>query len=66
MVRRHTKAAKRYKKVENATVVIWKTLLVTEKRFRKLNAPHLLAAVAEGAVYVNGVRVERNGEEIAV
>jgi transposase-like protein len=55
-VRLRTSAAKRYKKVTNATAVIWKTLLVAEQGFRKLNAPELLAEVAEGAVYVNGVR----------
>lgn len=56
VVRLRTSAAKRYKKVKNATAVIWKTLLVAEQGFRKLNAPELLAEVAEGAVYVNGIR----------
>ena len=35
-VRLRTGAAKRYKKVENATAVIWKTLLVAEQGFRRL------------------------------
>ena len=56
-VRLRTGAAKRYKNVENATAVIWKTLLVAEQTFRRLDAPELLAEVAEGATYVNGVRV---------
>jgi transposase-like protein len=56
-VRLRTGAAKRYRKVENATAVIWKTLLVAEQTFRRLDAPELLAEVAEGATYVNGVRV---------
>jgi hypothetical protein len=43
--------------VENATAVIWKTLLIAEQTFRRLDAPELLAEVAEGVVYVNGVRV---------
>jgi transposase-like protein len=55
-VRLRTTAAKRYKKVANATAVIWKTLLVAEQSFRKLNAPELLADVAAGAVYINGIR----------
>jgi transposase-like protein len=59
VVRLRTSAAKRYKKVANATAVIWKTLLVAEKTFRKLNAPELLAEVAEGAVYLNGIRLRR-------
>ena len=57
-VRLRTTAAKRYKKVENATAVIWKTLLIAEQTFRRLDAPELLAEVAEGVTYVNGVRVK--------
>jgi putative transposase len=64
VVRLRTTAAKRYKKVANATAVIWKTLMVAEKSFRRLNAPELLAAVADGANYVNGVRV--NGTDARV
>ena len=56
-VRLRTAGAKRYKKVENATAVIWKTLLIAQKTFRRLDAPELLAEVAEGVVYVNGERV---------
>ena len=44
----------------NATAVIWKTLLVAEQSFRKLDAPELLAEVAAGATYVDGVRVKEN------
>jgi putative transposase len=57
-VRLRTTAAKRFKRVENATAVIWKTLLVAEQTFRRLDAPELLAEVAQGATYVNGVRVK--------
>jgi transposase-like protein len=57
-VRLRTAAAKRYKKVENATAVIWKTLLLAEQTFRRLDAPELRAEVAEGVTYVNGVRVK--------
>jgi transposase-like protein len=63
-VRLRTSAAKRYKKVRNATAVIWKTLLVAEKAFRKLNAAELLAEVAEGAVYVNGVRQKNRKDKV--
>jgi len=58
-VRLRTAAAKRFKKVENATAVIWKTLLVAEQSFRRLDAPELLPEVAEGVLYVNGERVKR-------
>jgi putative transposase len=53
-VRLRTAAAKRYKKVENAIAVIWKTLLIAQRTFRRLDAPELLAEVAEGVAYVNG------------
>lgn len=56
-VRLRTTAAKRFKKVENATALIWKTLLVVEQHFRKLNAPHLCTTVYDGATYRDGVRV---------
>lgn len=56
-VRLRTTASRRYRKVANATALIWKVLLVAEKRFRKLNAPHLMKEVYEGAVYRDGKRV---------
>ena len=62
-VRLRTAAAKRFKKVENATAVIWKTLLIAEKTFRRLDAPELLADVANGVGYVNGVRAVNRGEK---
>jgi transposase-like protein len=49
VVRLRTTAAKRFKKVANATAVVWKMLLVAEKRFHKLDNPELLGAVADGA-----------------
>ena len=64
-LRLRTDAAKRFKKVENATAVIWKMLLIAESRFRRLNAPELLQEVFEGAVYVNGVRVPNHSERLA-
>jgi transposase-like protein len=62
-VRLRTAAAKRFTKVENATAVIWKTLLIAEKTFRRLDAPKLLADVANGVGYVNGVRAVNRGEK---
>jgi putative transposase len=65
-VRLRTAAAKRFKKVENATAVIWKTLLIAEKTFRRLDSSELLADVASGVVYVNGVcAVNRRSEGVA-
>lgn len=65
VVRLRTTTAKRYKKVANATAVIWKTLMLAQWTFRKLNAPALLAEVADGSVCVNGVRVRRNEQDAA-
>jgi len=50
-----TDAAKRFKRCDRATAVIWKMLLLAEKLFRRLNAPHLLAKVSAGVRYVDGV-----------
>jgi transposase-like protein len=56
-VRLRTSAAKRFKKVENATALIWRLLLVVEPCFRKLNAPHLCADAYPGTAYRDGMRV---------
>ena len=53
-VRLRTTAAKRFKRVESATALIWKLLLVAEKRFRRLDAPHLLKDVFEGRKFEDG------------
>lgn len=47
-LRLRTDAAKRYKKVENATAVIWKMLMLAEQRFRRLDAPEKLMQVYLG------------------
>lgn len=57
-VRLRTTAAKRFKKVENATAVIWKTLLLAETRFRKVTAPELMPLVAEGIEFEDGKRTK--------
>jgi putative transposase len=54
-VRLRTTAAKRFKKVENATAMIWKPLQVAESTFRRLKGAELLPAVYAGAQYINGV-----------
>ena len=53
-VRLRTSAAKRFKKVANATALIWRLLMVAEGRFRKLHAPGLLARVARGERCIDG------------
>src|SRR5262245_8873252 len=53
-VRLRTDAAKRFKKVANATALIWRMLMVAERRFRRLDAPEQLAAVYDGRVFRDG------------
>jgi transposase-like protein len=62
-VRLRTGAAKRFKKVENATALIWKMLLVVQQNFRKLNAPHLLAEIYVGVEYHDGIRAVKPARE---
>jgi transposase-like protein len=64
-VRLRTDAAKRFKKVANATALIWRLLCVAEKRFRKLNAPHLVAQVYRGVKFDDGVKVNRSHQRVA-
>ena len=64
-VRLRTDASKRYKKVANATAVIWKLMLVAERTFRKLNAPELLEQVLAGKVFKDGERAEQVREVAA-
>jgi putative transposase len=59
--RLRTSAAKRFKRTENATAMLWKLLRVAESRFRKVHAPELMAKVAAGVRYENG-RPPRVGE----
>jgi transposase-like protein len=47
-VRLRTEAARRFKKVANATVMIWKLLMVAQKSFNKLNGSELLPEVLRG------------------
>jgi len=64
-LRLRTDAAKRFKKVSNATAVIWKMLMVAQGRVRRLNAPELLKEVYQGAKYVDGRRANDVAGEAA-
>ena len=54
-VRLRTDAAKRFKKVQNATAMIWKLLHVAEKNFRALKGYWLLPDIYKGKIFVDGV-----------
>jgi transposase-like protein len=56
-VRLRTDASRRFKKVDNAEAMIWKLLLVAQKSWRALNAPHLMRDVYDGKVFKDGVAV---------
>jgi transposase-like protein len=64
-VRLRTTAAKRFQRVDSATALIWKLLTVAERRFRRLNAPHLLADVYEGRKFRDGQPVLPHQREAA-
>jgi len=55
--RLRTDAARRFKKVENATAMIWKILLVAERAFRRVKHPELMNGVHNGVHYVDGLQV---------
>lgn len=54
-VRLRTDAAKRYKKVQSATAMIWKLLMVAQKRFNRLKAYGLLEDVYQGRKCIDGI-----------
>jgi putative transposase len=64
-VRLRTDAAKRYKKVANAEALIWRILMIAEKKFRRLDAPHLLQEVYKGKKFVDGVAVKKINGRLA-
>jgi putative transposase len=65
LVRLRTDASKRFKKTENATAMIWRLLLLAERRFRKLFAKHLAAEVYRGVVFVDGVKTTKANKKAA-
>ena len=64
-MRLRTDAAKRYQKVDNATAVIWKMLLLGEQRFRKLDAPERMKEVFLGVRFRDGTQVKAEDQVAA-
>jgi transposase-like protein len=54
VVRLRTGAARRFKKVDNATAVLWKLLMIAEASFKRFDGADLLRDVANGQEYVDG------------
>jgi putative transposase len=57
-VRLRTEASRRFKSQVNATCLIWKTMMVAEMSFRKLDAPELVAKVVDGTRYEDGQEIQ--------
>jgi transposase-like protein len=55
-----TEAARRLKKIENATAIIWRLLSIAESRVRKIDAPPLAAEVYRGARFEDGEKVSKS------
>ena len=59
-VRLRTEASRRFKSQVNATCLIWKTMMVAEMSFRKLDAPELVAKVVDGTRYEDGKEIQED------
>ena len=59
-----TNAAKRYKKVAAESALIRRTLMVADKRFRRLDAPHLMPDVYAQHHRKNKITID-SGEKLA-
>lgn len=64
-LRLRTDGAKRYKRGDRATAVIWKMLMIAEKRFRRLKAPELMRDICDGAQHIDRERLHTATEEVA-
>jgi putative transposase len=66
-IRLRTDAAKRYKRVSNATAMIWKLLRVAEKSFRRLKGQELLPEVYQGKQFGDGLplKAKNKSERVA-
>jgi len=59
-VRLRTTASRRFKSRVNATCLIWKTMMIAEMSFRKLDAPELVAKVVDGTRYEDGEEIRQD------
>jgi hypothetical protein len=54
--RLRTEASKPHRKIDGATAMTWRLLLVAEPNFRRVKAPELMAKVADGVKYTDGIK----------
>ena len=65
LVRLRTNAARRYKRVDNATAIIWKLLRIGERAWRRLKGAEYLRSAYDGATFVNG-KIVKNADKVNV
>ena len=53
--RLRTEASKLHRKIDGATAMTWKLLLVAEPNFRRVKAPELMAKVGDRVKYRDGL-----------
>jgi transposase-like protein len=63
-IRLRTDAARRHKRVENATGLIWKLLMVAEKRWRSFKGFPLLNDVYSGKSFIDGRVVSKKSDNV--
>ena len=63
-IRLRTDAARRHKRIENATGMIWKLLKVAEKQWRTLKGFPLLKDVYAGKLFVDGRLVSKKSDNV--
>ena len=63
-IRLRTDAARRHRRVENATGLIWKLLKVAEKQWRTLKGFPLLKDVYAGKQFVDGRLASRKADKV--
>jgi transposase-like protein len=59
MIRLRTNAARRFKRIDNASSMIWKLLMTGQKAWRSLKGSELLRDVYDGRKFVDGKVVKR-------
>ena len=63
MVRLRTNAARRFKRVDNASSMIWKLLMIAEKVWRCLKGAELLRDVYDGKKFIDG-KIVKNADKV--
>ena len=59
MIRLRTNAARRFKRVDNASAMIWKLLRIGEKAWRCLKGAERLRDVYDGTKFIDGKIVKK-------